>query len=44
MFSLFVENFRDVLFTFFEVRTALGKLKAQAELKRNNYDKGHETF
>ena len=34
----------NVLFTFFEVRTALGKLKLQAELKRNNYDKGHETF
>ena len=34
----------NVLFTFFEVRTALGKLKAQAELKRNNYDKWHETF
>ena len=29
---------------FLEVRTALRKLKAQAELKRNNYDKGHETF
>ena len=40
MFSLF-EMF---CLLFFEVRTALGKLKAQAELKRNNYDKGHETF
>ena len=33
-------TFRDVLFTF--LKCAL--LKAQAELKRNNYDKGHETF
>ena len=40
MFSLF-EMF---CLLFLEVRTALGKLKAQAELKRNNYDKGHETF
>ena len=48
-----LKSFKNHVFTLFcllfevrtqTVRTALGKLKAQADLKRNNCNKGHETF